>query len=435
MDQIHHSSLHARWDLPLPGSAAGERSGEVRVETRIRMKQGGTDDDHQFKRFEARTSQPGFTCISAYVAIGTIGRRREPGITVYKAAVAETTITEWESGNSYQTSVSKSLHPVKVADNPKAISILREEVRRSYGVKGSHPNLLQVRDSLTVTASYDGTKCYAVAPRDDYTHGAFSVRSIVRKHGGFQGREDLILCVLRSILNALCFLHKQRIPHGDISAGHVYLTPHPPLPFPDSFLKLGFAATLFHEDDEFAAGTSNSALLPMPSISQWAAAPELVASHTNNYEQPSEKADIWLVGITALELAYGAGGLQLPNRNALEAMVKDILHNNKLPPTTNGRHKQLTIETEQQVIKTEHTNLLKHYAKKLGRQCSASSSSPFSSAFTSMVIQCLAWDPLKRPTAHKLLSHKFFQKNFPGYEDDGKYFYDHVVINEQPYNS
>ncbi|CAH9136487.1 unnamed protein product [Cuscuta epithymum] len=198
-----------------------------------------------------------------------------------------------------------------------------KEVRRSKGVKGHHPNLLGIRDSLSVTASHDTAKNYfAVVPMHDCTYG----------------------CVC-----------------SDISAGHAYLiSPSLFTPATYSLLKLGFA------------------LLPMPSISQWAAAPELVASHntsTSNYEQPSPAADIWLVGITALELAYG--GLQLPNRNAREAMVKDILHHNDLPPT---------IETEQQAMKIEHRNLLKHCAKKLPTpRCSSSSSSSFSPAFTSMV--------------------------------------------------
>ncbi|CAH9144573.1 unnamed protein product [Cuscuta epithymum] len=310
---------------------------------------------------------------------------------------------------------------VKVADNPHSISMLRNEVRRSCGVKSRHPNLLGIRDDSLVRAAFHeagkNSKYFAAVLMPD----CGSVRNIMRKRGGgFQGREDLILCVLRSILNALDFLHQQHIPHGDITAGHVYLT-SPRRFHTCSPLKLGFAATLYHED-ETAPGTTCSASLPMSSISQWAAAPEVaVASHNSDYKHlySEEKADIWLVGITALELAYG--GLQLPNRNALEAMLKDILHNNKLPaPATNRSHKQITIETER-------THFLKHYARKLLPQFSFSSSSPFSSTFTSMVIQCLAWDPTKRPTAHKLLSHKFFQKKFPRYEDDGNYFYHHVL--------
>ncbi|CAH9116601.1 unnamed protein product [Cuscuta epithymum] len=285
-DDDEHSPVHARSDLPLPGG------GVVGVETRIRMKQG----TEEIKLFESRTSQPGITRVKAYVAKGTIGRK--PGLTVYKATVVETTIKELTLGRSHGTMVWNEPLAVKVADNPHSISMLRNEVRRSCGVKSRHPNLLGIRDdSLVRAASHEAgknSKYFAAVLMPD----CGSVRNIMRKRGGgFQGREDLILCVLRSILNALDFLHQQHIPHGDITAGHVYLT-SPRRFHTCSPLKLGFAATLYHED-ETAPGTTCSASLPMSSISQWAAAPEVaVASHNSNtgdykHLYSEEKADIF----------------------------------------------------------------------------------------------------------------------------------------------
>ncbi|KAK4381200.1 hypothetical protein Sango_2994400 [Sesamum angolense] len=62
------------------------------------------------------------------------------------------------------------------------------------------------------------------------------------------------------------------------------------------------------------------------SIYDWAAAPEVLES---NHMEYTREADIWLIGITALELAYG--GLRVMNREALETMVTKINLKKKLP--------------------------------------------------------------------------------------------------------
>ncbi|CAH9136475.1 unnamed protein product [Cuscuta epithymum] len=419
-----------------------------------RNKDDDDDDHHTPMVFKTQLTFPWVRTARAYTTKGRIGGGGGGGMVVYKASVVSSIAMEIDRWCT-STHTCRTLRVLKVAADPKSISELKEELGRSRGVD-LHRNLIRIYSSFggehESAAAVGGRKRFlAAVPMLDYTYG--SVRTIMRKRGGrgFQGREDLILCVLRPILNALRFLHKRRIPHGDISAGHVYV--RSPLGethaiLSGSLIGLGYAASVF-DDDGYGRETTGSAFLPLSSISRWAAAPEVVAylhpnpNNNNKLAFPaaaaySEKADIWLVGITALELAYGAGGLQFPNRNALEAMVMDIICNNKLPApaTSNGQNQfQGAIETSKQgAIKTEDTNLLKHHAKKLIPLCSSTcdddSRSSFSRSFTSMVIQCLAWDPTKRPTAHKLLSHKFFRKNFSGYEDDGKYFYDHLLIND-----
>lgn len=51
---------------------------------------------------------------------------------------------------------------------------------------------------------------------------------------------------------------------------------------------------------------------------------------------------------------------------------------------------------------------------------------PVSESFTDMVMQCRTWDPEKRPSVDRLLSHPFFTNSlYP--EKDGQYFYDALM--------
>ncbi|XP_031114053.1 putative serine/threonine-protein kinase STE20-like [Ipomoea triloba] len=275
---------------------------------------------------------------------------------------------------------------LKVADNPDSIAKLRGEVTRSLGVKGQHRNLLRFK---TCFMDEQSGKFCVVMP---LTHGSFRTIMTHKNHwfsqGGFPKRH--VLVILRSLLRTLTFLHTQHIFHGDISAAHIYLcnSSHP-LYYHCSHIALGFAATIY----EVAA--------------KWVAAPEIYYAN-----QPySEKADIWLVGITALELAYGGDLLlKLKNRNALEAMIKEIHDNKKLPTNINIYHqmKKTSIHTilKKEVGEDELMNKLKFYIKKW---VPFRSSLPgIAGTFAEIVVQCLDWDPKNRPTAHMLLYHPCF---------------------------
>nr|GMD62036.1 serine/threonine-protein kinase BLUS1-like [Ipomoea batatas] len=309
---------------------------------------------------------------------------------------------------------------LKVADNPDSIAKLRGEVTRSLGVKGQHRNLLRFK---TCFMDEQSGKFCVVMP---LTHGSFRTIMLHKNHwfsqGGFPKRH--VLVILRSLLRALTFLHTQHIFHGDISAAHIYLcnSSHP-LYYHCSHIALSFAATIY----EVAA--------------KWVAAPEIYYAN-----QPySEKADIWLVGITALELAYGGDLLlKLKNRNALEAMIKEIHDNKKLPTNINIYHqmKKTSIHT---ILKKEvgedelMMNKLKFYIKKWVPFRFRSSLPGIAGTFAEIVVQCLDWDPKNRPTAHMLLYHPCFNgwpyASFAGRVVRCEAIYDKTIVDDDEQDS
>ncbi|XP_031114047.1 serine/threonine-protein kinase BLUS1-like [Ipomoea triloba] len=288
------------------------------------------------------------------------------------------------------TSASETFYVVKAVDENNGGSILkaREEVRRNMAAmegERHHKNLLRMKAYFMDKPS--GKLCI-VMPFPGH-----SLRTVMKKAfpGGFP--EDLMLSALRSVLDALGFLHTQSIFHTDINAGHVYLGQifcdiyDVDLQFEYNYeINLGFAATVYDDDDVDEMGNT-APYLPVASMSNWAAAPEVY--NGNGKQAYSDKADIWLFGITALELAFG--GLKLPNRNALEAIIDDIHHNKKLP------------------IPGKNSNNYKQ----------------FSETFTDMVMKCLAWDSEKRPSFNELMSHNFFTQDRDRL--DGYYLYEEVM--------
>lgn len=147
-----------------------------------------------------------------------------------------------------------------------------------------------------------------------------------------------------------------------------------------------------------------------------AAAPEIYYDN-----QPySEKADIWLVGITILELVYG--GLEVPNRNALEAIIKEIHNKKELPSEINDYYyyyqdddRSIDAMGEDELM----VNKLKCYIQKFVPFWSS-----VSGTFIEIVMQCLAWNPENRPSADMLLGHKCLQ-SWPSVKESD--FYEAVM--------
>lgn len=179
---------------------------------------------------------------------------------------------------------------------------------------------------------------------------------------------DCIAIALKETLKGLSYLHGERLFHKNISAGHVFVKhSHPQI-------LLAFAGTMYehnicnHDTREWISSSS--------SITAWAAAPEVVNFGDDYY---SCKSDIWLIGITALQLA--CGGLPVSHRQDLDIMIKILMKQSKL--------------TSWDVAPNDYTT---YGTRKLSKN------------FWNMVKICLAPDPAKRPTADQLLKHKFFKK-------------------------
>ncbi|KAJ7300202.1 hypothetical protein O6H91_Y041400 [Diphasiastrum complanatum] len=176
---------------------------------------------------------------------------------------------------------------------------------------------------------------------------------------GFE--EPVIATILKETLKALEYLHRQRQFHRDVKAGNILVDA-------DGRVRLGGVYGTYGgtQSTKFYQGTPC-----------WMA-PE-VMQNVHDYDF---KADIWSFGITALELAHGhAPFSQYP---PLKVLLKTLQN---VPSCPNGEQD-------------------KHFSK----------------SFKEMVAMCLVKDPIKRPTAEKLLKHTFFKS-----ARSSDYIFQHVL--------
>ncbi|VFQ92998.1 unnamed protein product [Cuscuta campestris] len=284
----------------------------------------------------------------------------------------------------HETSGERSFVTLKTVSSRSSVP---ETLSRNLNLPGDHKNLTRVEAHFVDGAT--GDLCI-VTPF--FEPG--SLRSAMAAKFPHGLPEDCISVSLRCALKALRFLHSAGALHGDIHAGHIYLKSGPQI-------TLGFAATLYeHGASDSRAECSSSSSLPGTQISTWAAAPEVYNGHCY-----SEKSDIWLVGITALELAYGR--VSVPNREALEMTIRTITQTKRLPKKLGPEGQQRTVAAGREDIKgkakMETTDSEEEEEEEEG--CS------FSREFGEMVAQCLAWNPEERPSVDALLNHDFFCKN------------------------
>ncbi|XP_019160997.1 PREDICTED: serine/threonine-protein kinase 10-like [Ipomoea nil] len=308
-----------------------------------------------------------------------------------------------DSGNIPVYKVTHSaLHGTKVTFNPhdflcvKKANLRRRETNssttppldeeistRNNALPHHHKNLMPVDAHFVDKLSEDLCVVMPFPERG-------SLRSIMADEFPYGFPEVFISVALRSVLKALRFLHGAEILHGDVNAGHVYVKSGPKI-------MLGFAATVYEHQVSNVECSSHSAL-PATQISTWAAAPEVYDGGNGN-----KAADIWLVGITAMELAYG--GIRVPNREALEVLIRGIIETKRLP-----KNYQLEEEGEEK--------------------------RSFSREFEKMVAECVAWNPADRPSACTLLKHEFFSRRIRGLKRSTfKSHFQQVVIDEKIENS
>ena len=165
--------------------------------------------------------------------------------------------------------------------------------------------------------------------------------------------ELIIAAILHEVLQALVYFHENRQIHRDIKAGNVLINEKGDVKIGD----FGIAANLLENGQRKQARFT---VIGTPCYM----APEVLKEE----EGYSEKADIWSLGITAIELALGAAPYS--NLYPLEVIVKIV---NSPPPQLPDTDK-------------------------------------YSPAFKDFVKQCLVHSPAKRASARQLIEHKFFKQ-------------------------
>uniref|UniRef100_M1A9X7 Kinase family protein n=1 Tax=Solanum tuberosum TaxID=4113 RepID=M1A9X7_SOLTU len=206
--------------------------------------------------------------------------------------------------------------------------------------------------------------------------------------------EDCIAIALKQALLGLFDLHDLGLIHKRFSAGNIYVN-FKQTPISKVEIKLGFAATIYDSELESPISVSHQTelgtdptitILPkypgghpnleLRELYKWAAAPEVFYSQCD--DACTVHSDIWLVGVAALELAYG--NLRISNHEEFEAMIKKI----------RGKMKKAVV----------YFNDKLKYVK--GKR-------KFSKEFEELVLDCLSSKESKRPSVGDLLQRPFFR--------------------------
>ncbi|KZV44183.1 serine/threonine-protein kinase 4B [Dorcoceras hygrometricum] len=236
---------------------------------------------------------------------------------------------------------------IKILDFERANCDLNNVSREAQTmVLVDHPNVLKSHCSFVIDHTL-----WVVMP---YMAGGSCLHILKAAHpNGFE--EPVIATILREVLKGLEYLHQHGHIHRDVKAGNILIDTRGGIKLGD----FGVSACLFDSGDR---QRMRNTFVGTPC---WMAPEVMEQLHGYDF-----KADIWSFGITALELAHGHAPFS------------------KYPPM---KVLLMTLQNAPPGLDYE-------------------SDKKFSKSFKQMIASCLVKDPLKRPSAKKLMRHSFFKQ-------------------------